>query len=421
MGGIISVSDNQAARLNNDPHSATLDRAALERALREQGEDFFQHVTLHCPHLFAAAAYFVTEAQHAQMRAVIAAVERVVALPAWREQALRRTTLPADHQPRARGVCMGYDFHLNADGAHLIEINTNAGGVWLNALLLDSQQGAQLPGAALAQAGLEQVFLDMFYEEWRLERGDAPLRTVAIVDVQPQQQYLYPEFILAQRMFERAGITALIADPSELEMRNTGLYCRDLKIDLVYNRLTDFPLRQYPALREASQSNQIVLTPHPHAYAWYADKRNLVSLTDSAMLGGLEVNENDRAILQAGIPQTLTVSKVDAEHWWKERKQWFFKPASGFGSRGAYRGANLTQRVFGEIMQADYVAQRMAVPGERSVSVDSETLVLKADVRCYVYDGAVQLVAARLYQGQTTNFRTPGGGFALARVSAVNS
>ena len=30
----------------------------------------------------------------------------------------------------------------------------------------------------------------------------------------------------------------------------------------------------------------------------------------------------------------------------------------------------------------------------------------------YVYDGAVQLVAARLYQGQTTNFRTAGGGFA---------
>jgi hypothetical protein len=34
------------------------------------------------------------------------------------------------------------------------------------------------------------------------------------------------------------------------------------------------------------------------------------------------------------------------------------------------------------------------------------------DLRNYVYDGEVQLVAARLYQGQTTNFRTPGGGFA---------
>ena len=37
---------------------------------------------------------------------------------------------------------------------------------------------------------------------------------------------------------------------------------------------------------------------------------------------------------------------------------------------------------------------------------------LKIDVRNYVYGGQVQLVTARLYQGQTTNFRTPGGGFA---------
>jgi hypothetical protein len=33
-------------------------------------------------------------------------------------------------------------------------------------------------------------------------------------------------------------------------------------------------------------------------------------------------------------------------------------------------------------------------------------------LRCYVYDARVLSVAARLYRGQTTNFRTPGGGFA---------
>ena len=38
--------------------------------------------------------------------------------------------------------------------------------------------------------------------------------------------------------------------------------------------------------------------------------------------------------------------------------------------------------------------------------------MLKVDVRLYTYRGAVLLAVARLYQGQTTNFRTPGGGFA---------
>jgi hypothetical protein len=36
----------------------------------------------------------------------------------------------------------------------------------------------------------------------------------------------------------------------------------------------------------------------------------------------------------------------------------------------------------------------------------------KSDIRLFTYDGRILLSAARLYQGQTTNFRTPGGGFA---------
>ncbi|MEJ1959014.1 MAG: hypothetical protein WDM70_05775 [Nitrosomonadales bacterium] len=68
------------------------------------------------------------------MRAVIAAVEKVVALPAWRENVLPRP-LAGEGQNEgsvAKGVFFGYDFHLNADGVHLIEINTNAGGAFLN-------------------------------------------------------------------------------------------------------------------------------------------------------------------------------------------------------------------------------------------------------------------------------------------------
>ena len=45
-------------------------------------------------------------------------------------------------------------------------------------------------------------------------------------------------------------------------------------------------------------------------------------------------------------------------------------------------------------------------------SVRIGTKTFKMDVRLYTYDAQVLLVAARLYQGQTTNFRTLGGGFA---------
>jgi hypothetical protein len=60
----------------------------------------------------------------------------------------------------------------------------------------------------------------------------------------------------------------------------------------------------------------------------------------------------------------------------------------------------------------DYVAQEFAPPGERMIEVNETREARKTDIRLFTYDGRVLLAAARLYQGQTTNFRTPGGGFA---------
>jgi hypothetical protein len=401
-----------AARLNADPNACRIDRAALQAACARQGADFAALIEAR-PHLFAESPLFVTTAHLEQMQAVIAAVESVVALPGWRELALQDAPAIARHAPRNPGVFFGYDFHLNAQGAHLIEINTNAGGGFLNAMLIVSQQGVATPGQRIGEAEPETAFLEMFRTEWRLQRGDAPLRTVAIVDENPREQYLYPEFLLCQRMFERAGITALIADPAELYAQPDGLYCGAQKIDLIYNRLTDFSLVQYPALAQAYLADRVVLTPHPYAYALYANKRNLARLTDPQSLRALGVPEETIAVLRAGIPETRIVRAEDAETWWAERKQWFFKPNSGYGSKGAYRGDKLTKRVFEEVMQSGYVAQRLAAPGERSVNVSDETAALKFDLRCYTYAGRLQLAAARLYQGQTTNFRTPGGGFGV--------
>lgn len=381
---------------------AGMDGAALQRALQAQGDDWYGLVRERCPHLFAAVPVFISDRQLQQMREVIAAAERALGVAGVNEPL---------------GVFYGYDFHLNAQGAHLIEINTNAGGGFLNVLLWDSQREATLYGDAVGEAQPEQAFLDMFRNEWRRARGDAPLATVAIVDEAPQGQYLYPEFLLAQRMFERAGIAAFITDPAELHVREDALHIGERRIDMIYNRLTDFTLRRYPHLRDAWEMGQVVLTPDPRHHARRADKQHLVALTDADWLRAAGLPQHDVDALLRGIPQARPVRAEDAERWWGERKDWFFKPASGYGSKGAYRGDKLTKRVFEEVMQSgDYIAQRLAAPGERKVCLSAEAMLLKYDVRCYVYGGQIQIVAARLYQGQTTNFRTPGGGFALVRV-----
>jgi hypothetical protein len=110
-----------------------------------------------------------------------------------------------------------------------------------------------------------------------------------------------------------------------------------------------------------------------------------------------------------GIARTEIVSASDSDRLWAARRGLFFKPATGYGSRAAYRGDKLTRRVWREILGGQYVAQELVPPGERRTGPESS---MKSDVRNYVYAGQVQLLAARIYQGQTTNFRTAGGGFA---------
>ncbi|MDP2323914.1 MAG: hypothetical protein Q8N51_07790, partial [Gammaproteobacteria bacterium] len=296
---------------------------------------------------------------------------------------------------------------------------TNAGGALLNAVLARAQRAccpevANLIPTAASAHQLEQAIVAMFRREWQLSGRDRPLQSIAIVDDNPGEQYLYPEFVLFRQLFQRCGIDAVIVAPEQLEFRDGVLWAGPMAIDLVYNRLTDFLLEQtnVSSIREAYLANAVVLTPHPQAHALYADKRNLALLTDPAELNAMNVPDNLQQILLQGIPRTEVVDPEHADRLWSERKRLFFKPASGYGSKAAWRGDKITKRVWSEILAGDYVAQAMVPPAERLALGDATPLVFKYDLRNYVYDGSVQWVAARLYQGQTTNFRTPGGGFA---------
>ena len=360
------------------------------------------------PQLFSAAAIAVDAATLEAMAEVIAAIESVVALPAWQYRVLAWAPEIARRPVAARGVFLGYDFHLTDEGPKLIEINTNAGGGLINAYLLAAH------GSADKGARVKDAFVDMFREEWRLERGEVPLQRIAIVDENPGEQFLAPEFALFRELFEQHGISAVIADPRDLVRDGDRLLYAGEPVDLVYNRLTDFALDATvnAGLRAVFEAGGVVLTPHPHAHALYADKRNLMLLSDAAALRDLGVAEETQRTLLAGVPRTVAVDPEKEAIFWAERKRWFFKPPAGFGSRAAYRGDKLTKRVFEEILHGGYIAQEIAPPSEHLVRVGDSEQRMKADIRCFVYDRRIQLVAARLYQGQTTNFRTPGGGFA---------
>jgi hypothetical protein len=385
-----------------------LDRQALKRALETGGSLDVEALSVSHPSLFSSAELRVAPATLQATAELIAAIESVVAMSSYQQRVLAWAPAGAQKAVAARGVFFGYDFHLAAAGPRLIEINTNAGGGLLNSRLLAAH------GEAAAAQAVEQAYVEMFREEWRLMRDDAPLQRIAIVDENPAGQYLAPEFELFRRLFEANGIAAVVADPGEFTRDGNRLLHRGEVVDLIYNRLTDFALNAAANadLKAVFEADGVVVTPHPRAHALYADKRNLMLLSDEAALIEMGVSENIRHTLLAGIPLTVAVAAEAGERFWAERKRWFFKPAAGFGSRATYRGDKLTKRVFEEILQGGYIAQEIVPPSEHTVLVEDEMQSMKADIRAYVYQGRVQLFAARLYQGQTTNFRTPGGGFA---------
>jgi len=416
----LEVQLKHADVLNRSCFCLTLDQNALTLALdAEVGQpDLSDMIRQRCPYLFAAQPVFVPAMLLQTMAQVVQAVESVMALPAYREQVLAAAPAIARVETGGpRGAFFGYDFHLHQGRLGLIEINTNAGGALLNALLARAQRACctamdeMVPKRAGA-ANFEQQIVDMFRQEWLLSGRTTPLSSIAIVDEGPEEQYLYPEFLLFQQLFERHGLHSVIASPSALVWRGGVLWHGDVAIDLVYNRLTDFYLEQASssALREAYLNHGVVLTPHPQAHALYADKRRLALFSDAAQLQALGVPQATQQVLLEHIPHTEVVDPADEQRLWSARRGLFFKPVAGFGSRAAYRGDKLTRRVWQDILAGDYVAQSIVLPGERMVD-KLDPKAMKFDLRAYTYDGAVQWVAARMYQGQTTNFRTPGGGF----------
>jgi hypothetical protein len=414
-------------KLNANCACISLDHAALTRELDAVTGDagFGARLAASHPTLLSNLPLYLRPEHIASMAGIIRAIEDVAKLPVYEASALAGAPAIAQFKPGAIGVFMGYDFHLGADGPKLIEINTNAGGAVLNALLARAQMACCAAASPMlatppVDGGPEAAFVASFRAEWQRQRPHAtPLKTIAIVDDAPATQFLYPEFVLCKSLLEAHGITTLILAPSQLTYTGTrleagGRGAGGQAIDLVYNRLTDFSLEQ-PAnapLRAAYLANHVVLTPNPWAHAVFADKRNLTRLTNPELLHIWGVDADTIATLISGIPKTFAVTAGNANDLWSRRNKLFFKPASGFASKAAYRGDKVTKRVWETIAAGGYIAQDLVQPGTRTIDIDGTRQALKADIRNYTYDGTVQLIAARLYQGQTTNFRTPGGGFA---------
>ncbi|MCS6837513.1 MAG: hypothetical protein NZ480_01580 [Bdellovibrionaceae bacterium] len=259
----------------------------------------------------------------------------------------------------------------------LIEINTNAAFMGLSQPLFVSHY---------LEPPLEVSHLITQLLYW----VDTSLgRHLTIVDDRPTHQNLYLEFQYYQTVFQNAFDRVTIQDPAELDPDES----------VYYNRLTDFYLTEpnHERLRQIFLKFPRKITPNPNDYHQLANKMRLVEWCNHPALA-------------KHIPKTYPLTSVNRDELWHQRKNLFFKATNLYGSKMSYRGESLSRKTFEELVKAQNVIAQEYVPPHQIATPHHG--IMKYDLRFYFHRSKILFAVGRLYQGQVTNARTEGGGFA---------
>ena len=348
-----------------------------------------------------------------QMMRLVRLLFRLSQSSAYRDQILPELPTVARFDPGHAALMMGYDFHLTANGPRLIEVNTNAGGGYIAWL---SEQLAGKASPLYLSKRFQQRLLQSYLQEWHdFSGGDRPLKRVVVVDEDVEQQPLLPEMVGCCDWLNQHEIDARVASLDRLQVRQEGVYLDGEKIDLIYNRHCDFYLEspQMSALRTAYLSGHVCLSPNPFAYGLLADKRRMVLWSDPAVVADYDLSVQDRQLLLEMVPASFLLAGQNLDDVWSRRKKLIFKPVTRFGSRGVLMGRGITKKRFADLAPEETLVQEVVAP---SVEVSETGEKFKMDLRLFVYRNHLLGVGARLYQGQVTNLRTEGGGFAPVRI-----
>jgi hypothetical protein len=293
---------------------------------------------------------------------------------------------PFQDWPQTPSVLTCFDFHYSEEmGLKLIEINTNA-SLYLPMIL---QRCAQ---ADVCDPPQFEKLYESFKQAFELKASDP----ISIFDEKPEQEGLYFEFLIFKEWFESLGHPSNIVSLENFE-KNSHVN--------VYNRFTDFYFEEEKSagLLEHYQKQSRLFSPNPREYFLMADKRRLRYLRQE-----LEKRSSELASI---IPETKLFSEFEgADDVWSQRKKYFFKPSHSFGSKGAFSGKGISRKAFDKLFSPDFIAQEFCPAGRREFDYKDEVFEMKFDLRFFTFDGQVQNYGARLYQGQTTNMKTPMGG-----------
>ncbi len=326
------------------------------------------------------------------------AVEALQYQPKYLKGLASKLPETAKIQPKQPSILMGYDFHLTNNGPKLIEINNNAGGLW-------EKDDGWIPQTEHPemQSNLPSRLLQMFDTSWQ---------SIAIMDEDIQHQYMLPEMEAYAALLRKDGRKVNLVSPEDLRLESDGLHVQGSKVDMIYNRHTDFYLESEPMqhIRQAYMGKQVALNPYPRSYALIGDKNRMVDWWRDGFLSFLPQDKQN--LIHAVVPKTHRLSEYDRNQAWAERKQWVFKPAAKHGGKGVLLGKSISRKRF-DMLNPDSTVIQEFVPASQ---VNIHGKLLKFDVRLYMHGQQLVGMAGRAWSGQITNFREEGSGWTPIRV-----
>ena len=260
------------------------------------------------------------------------------------------------------------------------------------------------------------------YHKW----GGKDLPSIAIVDW--KEAVTKNEFIIMQEQFQQYGCSVVIADPTELELRNGVLYAAERPIQLVYKRVVAHELIERCGLNHSlieAVRTQAVCMANGFAVQMLFNKMLFAFLSDPAYQ---VVSVEARPLIDQHIPWTRIVQEYKTIHYNHEidlipyiaehREKFVLKPVSEYGGKGVVLGWECNQEEWNTVLQSamtsSYVVQeRVPVSKELYPSYVEGSLLLDFryfDLDPYIWEGInPEGCGVRLSRAALLNVSAGGG------------
>ena len=367
----------------------------------------------------AHARQIVPRAVLSEIAGVIRLFDRITGREAWRAAALREA--PAIGGAFHREVCFfsAWDFHLPPEGGfQLIEFNDNGSGFLFAAIVnaLFHEMAPEHRTGIAAPAGVA-AFRDRIARLVELEAvaffGKRPPDMLLIVDDPDSLSggKFRSELRLLRDLLRERGWEAELGCPAVARWDGRRLTFEGRAVALVVNRSTDFLWRagDFAALRSAWESGRVYAAPNPLTYATRSDKRLLEWLSSPRWDGDLGIEPDERRILSDHVPETHVLRSDNVDMLAQSKREFVFKPAQGFASRGLLDSATVGRARLRQLLKRGerYVAQRrIAKP-----SLEVAGVRLWTDLRVWAYRGEIVLISGRASRRPDRLDLAPPGGW----------